>query len=96
MSQAANLSLSLIQNFVIYFFGLLSGDLFSFPRYTFEKTGLQDIHFSKPDFQISKSEFHVSGAPIFNSGVSTLKRHVLSHIAKSVYPDVEIGSGCSA
>jgi hypothetical protein len=46
---------------------LLSVYPFSRPRNPFEKTGLPDINFSKPDFQISRSEFRASEVPIFSS-----------------------------
>jgi hypothetical protein len=42
---------------------LPSGDPFYVLKYPFGKTGLLDIHFSKPDFQISKSEFRTSRVP---------------------------------
>jgi hypothetical protein len=37
-------------------------------RYPFQQTGLPDLHFSQPDFQISKSEFRTSRVPHSSSG----------------------------
>jgi hypothetical protein len=53
---------------------LPSGDPFYVLMYPFGKTGLPDIHFSKPDFQISISANRTSRSPNRNSEL--LESHI--------------------